>query len=330
MRKTIYSVLCIALKAKLPSFRAGVILMQPGLSEKSLRILATTSLFLLLLVCAACGGSSSSSTAASGALTGNWQINLFQEYPGKPAQYPVTGFLEESSGSALTGSLNVAVPTSVNNSTCEGEGVVSGTVSGQSVTFAINQGGAVLNFEGAIASGTMSGSYQESGACFGKEPATGTWTATMIPALNGSFTGNLVDSRYMSDLEYPNPPNPVPVSGTFTQTSNVGSSQASVSGTINAVGYPCFTTASLVGTISGQNLLLQIYGDTGQQIGTMGTSTDPVVVASSSGGISLTGDENSLQVLFVSTALGTSGPCPAISGNLTYDNAAVQLQLTSQ
>ena len=51
---------------------------------------------LLLLILTACGGGNSPSTAASGALTGNWQLNLVQEYPRPTTFLSVSGFVVEA------------------------------------------------------------------------------------------------------------------------------------------------------------------------------------------------------------------------------------------
>jgi len=289
-------------------------------SEKAMRSLATISLFLVLLVCAACGGSSSSSNT-TGALNGNWQLNLQQNYPSQQA-FSASGFLAESAGT-LTGSIVVPVAT---DGDCGGVGPVTGTVSGQNVTFSINQGGDILNFTGTVSGSTsMSGSYQESGACYLTHPATGTWTAALIPAVSGNFTGAFTNSQYMGLLTGTTNPAPIQVSGSLFQSSNAGGSQASVSGTITAVGYPCFSTASLVGTVTGQSLLLTVYADTGEQIGSLGNVDNPLLVASASGGVSVTGS----LTLGGSTESGSFGPCPPIAGGIVEDHAGAQLTITS-
>jgi len=194
--------------------------------------------------------------------------------------------------------------------------------------FSLNPGGTVFNFTGAIASDSqsMSGSYQAlGGACF-SNPTSGTWTATLIPSLHGSFTGTLM-SQYMATLNGASGPVPISVSGSITQSSNAGSATASVTGTITAVNYPCFATASMVGTISGQNVYLNLYDYSGTQIGTLGYSGgpgsvgNPATVQVATSGISLVDTASNGSGLFVES-------CPAIQTSnapISTDNASVTL-----
>lgn len=284
----------------------------------------TASLAWFLLISLGCGGGSSS-VSTSGPLSGNWQVNLVQNYPGPQTQLSVSGFLTQSSNS-LAGSVQGPTTTSASgNTTCGGVGPLAGTVSGQSVSFSVSPGGTVFNFTGTISSDntSMSGTYQaETGACF-IDPSTGTWTAALIPPLNGSFTGTIIDSQYMA--AFTGSSSPINVSGTLSQTPNVGGNSASVSGTITAQGYPCFATASLTGTISGSSVLLSVYSYNGDLIGSIGSKSNPAILASSSTGTSLTTGQDGLQL-----GAAGSGPCPSIQvngANMTTDAAEVALTL---
>ena len=293
-----------------------------------MKVFAASSLSILILTFLACGGSSSNSQA-TGALSGNWQLNLTEEFPRPPAQLFAGGFLAQPNGSTLTGSVQGPFLINLNGSgLCGGVGTLTGTVNGQNVSFSLNPGGTVFNFSGVIASGSqsMSGSYQAlGGACF-SNPTSGTWTATLIPPLNGSFTGTLM-SQYMATLNGASSPVPVSVSGSITQSSNAGGATASVTGTITAVNYPCFATASMVGTISGQNVYLNLYDYTGTQIGTLGYTGgpgsvgNPATVQVATSGVSLVDTADSGSGLFV-------GSCPAIQTSnapVSTDNASVTL-----
>jgi hypothetical protein len=161
---------------------------------------------------------------------------------------------------------------------------------------------------------------------------SGTFTASLVPPLNGSFTGTLANSLYMAELTGVAPPAPIAVSGSFTQSANAGASNASISGTITAIGYPCFSTASVTGTISGQNVYLDVFDYNGQQIGTIGlpgivgTPGTPATLVVNSGSVSLTGTGSAQSGL----SLGASGtpPCPAIGlSNITSDTADVDFTL---
>ena len=285
-----------------------------------MRILAASSLALLLLLSASCGGGSgsgSSSNAPDGPLSGNWQLNLVQNYPAPQTLLSVSGFLVESS-SGLTGSVQGPTIISPNGKRdCGGVGPVVGTITGQSVTFSLSPGGTVFDFTGSISSDntTMSGSYQAlGGACFTK-PTSGSWSASLIPPLNGTFAGTLSNSEYMTLLTGVSPPAPIAVSGTFAQTENFGASNATLTGTINAVGYPCFQSVSVSGTISGQNVILSVFGYGGTQIGVLGTSSGPAVAASGPDGITLsTVGTNGTLTLGKVSATTSVGPCPPLNG----------------
>jgi len=296
------------------------------------RILATTSLTFLLLAAAACGGggSSSSSNATGSPLSGNWQLNLVQQEPAPQTALSVSGFLLQSSN-ALSGSVQVPPVAAHNN--CGGVSSLTGTINGTSVTFSVNEGGTTLSFTGTISSNnqSMSGDYQgPGGGCFTR-PTSGTWNAFLVPPLNGSFTGT-IDSQYMEVLQGATSAVPVMVSGTINQSTNAGTSNATLTGTITAVGYPCFTTVTLSGTISGQNVYLDIFGynnlpiGTLGQPGTVGTTGSPATVVVNSGKVSLV--DASTSGLFLGAFTGTSvaGPCPPIiSGNTTqtFDSGSI-------
>lgn len=283
-----------------------------------MKIIVATLLVVVLVIAVACGGTNSA-PAANGPLTGNWQFNLSQQYPLPPTAVSISGFLQSVSTS-LTGS--VAVPTGPSGN-CGGVAPLTGSVNGQNVSFSVSQNGTVLTFTGTVdfSFGTMSGSYSgPAGTCFNK-PTTGTWSAFLVPAISGSFTGTLSNSVYMGDL---GDTTPIPVSGTLTQSSAQGSN-ASVTGTITATGYPCMSTATLVGTVSGQNLILAVYSYTGEQIGYLGGGNTgaPVTIASGSSGTSLSGPF----ALGGTSTAGSYGPCPPIP--IKFDTATAQLTLST-
>jgi hypothetical protein len=293
------------------------------LLEKSVRILVTILLGLLLSIAVGCGSSSPAPTPYV-ALQGNWQFNLAQADPLPATTLSVSGFLQ-SQGATLTGSVSVPSDPSGN---CGGVVSLTGTQNSQNVNFSIDQNGTVLSFTGTIGSdvNSMSGTYAgPAGTCFNK-PTSGTWTAVSIPPVNGAFTGNLANSQYMTVLTGLNPPKPIPVSGTLTQSASADGSNASVTGTITATGYPCFNTATLVGTVSGQNLVLAVYSYAGEQIGSLGTGAAPLTVSSSTTGISLSG----LLTLGGIAGSGQFGPCPAIENGLVEDFADACFVISSQ
>lgn len=290
-------------------------------SGTSVGTLARIPLVFLLLTLAACGGGPISSSPASGPLSGNWQLSLLQESPPPLTTLSASGFFWESNN-ALTGS--VQIPAEGTDGQCGGVSSVTGTVSGQNVTLFLNEGGTELSLTGIISSDnkSISGDYLGPGGGCLAAPTTGTWNAFLIPQLNGAFTGTLSNSQYMAVLTGLSPPAPIAVSGTLTQGPGMGASNATLTGSITAVGYPCFRTVSLTGTISGQNVYLDVFAYNGEQIGTLGVpglpgiNGTPATVVVGSNGVSLTGTgEGGL-------SLGVSGACPAItgtSGTLTTD-----------
>lgn len=279
------------------------------------KVFPATACACLLSLLTACGSTPRSSNPTGGALSGNWQLSLFQEEPRPTQTLAVSGFVRESSNS-LSGSF--AFPQSTVNGNCAGVATVTGTVNGQSIQLSANQGGTVLSFTGTISSDgqSMSGNYQGlGGGCFTR-PTTGTWSGILIPPLNGNFTGTLSNSTYMPLVNGVVPPAPIAVTGTLTQSPNNGASNATLQGTITAVGYPCFSTASLTGTISGANVILALFGYNGEQIGSIGSPNTPGVAAAGSAGPTLTGTGGTSGLtLGGSTPTGVFGPCPPLLNN---------------
>jgi hypothetical protein len=277
------------------------------------RLLAVALLAASVLSHSGCG-SSSVSPPPPGALSGNWQFNLIKNNPFQQEQLFASGFLQQSNGD-LTGSVQGPTTTAVSGTvTCGGIGPLAGSISGQNINFTLDPGGTTINFTGTVSidQKLMSGSYAAlGGACY-DYPTSGTWTASLVPALNGSFKGTL-NSNYMAALTGSANPVPVSVSGSFTQTPNAGGSTASLTGTISAVGYPCFTTASLTGTISGQNIYLSVYGYNGLQIGSIGQAQlpggalTPAILTVTSTGLVVTGPNSTSGF-----NLNLGNPCPAV------------------
>jgi hypothetical protein len=286
------------------------------------RACATVLLAMIWLMVSGCGNGKSAlpTTPQNGPLSGNWQFNLYQDYPRPPTPFGISGFMTESSNAVMG---NLEVPALGPSAQCGGVSAVTGSVSGQNVTLAVNNFGSIINLNGTVSadSTSMSGDYQAlGGACF-TATTTGTWNALQIPPLNGNFTGTL-DSIYMEDVTGSSSAVPIAVSGTMTQEDNAGASNATVTGTINAVGYPCFTVATVSGTISGQNVYLNLFGYNGEQIGILGSpppgpsnAGSPAVATVTSTGLSLV-DNGGLDIgVKTNTSIGGAGPCPPVSGN---------------
>jgi hypothetical protein len=283
------------------------------------RVFGTISLALLFLVSVSCGGGSHPAPSTNNALSGNWQFTLNQSYPGPTnTTLSISGFLAQGDD-AITGS--VQAPSEGTKNLCGGVSPLSGTINGQSVAFSVNEAGTTFSFTGAISSDSqsMSGDYQaQGGACF-IQSTTGTWNAFLIPPVNGNFTGT-IDSSYVGFLQTGlagSASVPIPVSGSIAQSPSAGASNATLTGTITAVGYPCFTTVSVTGTISGQNVYMDVFDYNGNQIGTLGVppaspgvAGTPATVMTTTTGMSLVGDGEAGLAL----GNGAINPCPPLTG----------------
>jgi hypothetical protein len=272
------------------------------------------SLFGPLLACtilglAACGSGNSSSSSNNGPLSGNWQITASQERP--PAQFSVSGFLLQSN-SSVTGT--VARP----GQGCAGPVPLTGTVSGQNVTLSVNSG--TMSLTGSISSDgkSMSGVYETLQGDCTRQATTGTWTALQVPPITGKFTGTLSNSAYMQVVTGVIPPAPIAVSGSLSQSDNIGSANATLTGTITAVEYPCFNTASLTGTISGTSVIFSVFSFDGTQIGSIGIPGNPAFLSVGPTRTILNGigSDRSGQGLTLGTFVAgqESGPCPKLVG----------------
>jgi hypothetical protein len=199
-------------------------------------------------------------------MSGNWQFTLTRH--NSTQVWTFSGFLLQSDKN-VTGSFIL------NAAGCQGVGPVNGTFDGQNLQLTVGALGQDFSLSGAMASGTsasgtsatntvisMTGQFTDpAGGCIGFS-STGTWTAVRVLPLSGSFHGSFVDST--NDVT-------VNVSGTLTQGTNVGASNATLSGTINATGTHSFcsylTNSTIAGFISGTSATLIFYAPDGTIIG---------------------------------------------------------------
>jgi hypothetical protein len=258
-------------------------------------------LIILALTLTSCGGSGRTTSAQDDRqVRGNWQFSLKtttgDSFVGSPLQ---GGFLVKRNGS-ITGQIgfSIVLPPSSSggaNTTCNsGTATVTGTVSGQSVNLTAvvgtldangNQttqtltltGGTLSSDNSSIQSGTYTltaGYANVNGqlvAC-GVAQDAGTWSATLVPPLTGGFQGFFHSTTGTSFANQD-----FAVSGTLTQGPNTGAASATVTGTLLFQDpvtllndYPCLTTVSVNGTISGNNVLLQLFSTNGTVVGQIG------------------------------------------------------------
>ena len=195
----------------------------------------TLAFAVLLSLCSfGCGGGSNSTepvgpTGPQNAdVSGAWQAKATSNTPGLTPVY-VEANLTETNG-AVTSTAAAVIDS------CLGTGTgptLTGTVSGNSVMLTSTFDGLTVSLSGTVSGSTMSGTYTASGACVD----AGTWTATKMPLLSGSYSGSLFSNS--------NPNQAIPTLATIsTNSSFVISGSASVSSV-------CFNQFSLSGTQVG-------------------------------------------------------------------------------
>lgn len=229
--------------------------------------IATIVLASWLAFLTACGGGSSSQPAG-GQLAGNWQFTLLRN----PAQTIIktqSGFLLQA-GESVTGTLMLG------GATCTGLGSLTGTVSGNAVSFTVQQTAQTITMSGNLDAGgsSMSGSYTVLAQGCGVSES-GIWSAVQVPAVTGTFSGtltSLVDGSTAS------------VTATLKQGSNTGANWAAISGTITSpapsqpdLQSPCFTSGTISGSISGTEMVWNVLAGDGSQQGqvVMTLASDP-------------------------------------------------------
>ena len=253
--------------------------------KRAVRFLDAGLLLAFAFLSLSCGGGKAPSTSStSSAISGNWQIALTRH--NSTEQWTFSGFLLQS-GTTVNGSFILGAG-------CQGVGPVTGTFDGQNLQLTVGSFGQDFTLTATLPSGsttetTMSGQFSTlQGGCV-DFTSSGTWTATRIPPLSGSFQGSFVAAG-TGGLT-------VNVIGTLTQSPNIGASNATISGTMSAVGAPAFCSyignTTVTGLISGTSAILNFYGPDGSLIGQApypGGAFGPLTV--SSDGSSMTGSFN--------------------------------------
>lgn len=217
-------------------------------------------LLALPLLMTACGGSSKS-VSSSGAISGNWEMSL-QKSDSTLAPKTQSGFLLQNGNIVTGGVIFTDIP-------CSGVGSVAGTINGTAISLVVDPTGTSVNLSGIIGAGqtSMSGDYTIlSTGCGGSQtaPQQGTWTANLVAPLSGNIQGSFSSNVHSTTYT---------MTGQVTQGANTGVSSAPLTGTLTATGY-CFTTANIVGSISGTAVVFNLVDPDGTQIGQVaGTTT---------------------------------------------------------
>ncbi len=222
-----------------------------------------------LVVLAGCSGSSTAPPIVGG-LAGNWQFAL-QKTTTPRTTTLLSGFLQQT-GKAVTGAVELTPPLA-SAPPCGGSFQVTGTNDGQNVTLTVNEGGATVSLTGTGGASTMGGTYSLVASGCGKDES-GTWTATLVKPLTGTFTG-VLHSMDSSGLLPVIQGSDFAVTGQLLQSGNIGATRATLTGTLSVpnLNYPCFTDATLSGSITGTSVQLNIVGTNGVVLGTIGSGT---------------------------------------------------------
>jgi len=183
-----------------------------------------------------------------GTATGNWQVKFTADTAGN--QRTGGGFLGQV-GSSVTGAFVLA-------GSCAGNGNVSGSIDRQDVSMSLSQIGQKLSLLGTISQDnkTMSGTYASTVTSCETLPETGSWTATQVQAVNGTFSAIFTSSQGLGTVH---------LTGTLTQQAKPnGGILANLNGPLSSSDSPCVVLASgtqlaLQGTITGTEVSFQIF-----------------------------------------------------------------------
>jgi hypothetical protein len=295
----------------------------------------TVALLVATMMLSSCGSNNNSNNTQvnDNSLEGNWQFTMAPPPDGSFLGGLQGGFLLETN-STITGSAAYAVSLPLLPYPCNsGSSQVTGTITDQTVSLTAVAGSQTLTLTGTLSfdGTTVVGTYSSTAGTAGDGSACGTvqsglqWSAVLVPTITGPIQGNFHSTGGPAGLAEQD----FLVSGGLFQAANTGASSAVVTGnltflnaTTNLSDYPCFTSASLSGQVSGNIVNLQIVGPDGSILGGIGelpgsngvTGVNPVTITSATGGAILNGGGPTYIV-------GTNS-CPQSSGStLTVGNA---------
>jgi hypothetical protein len=317
-----------------------------------LLLLLAAALLAATMTLSACGGSSSGAAQQSATLSGNWQFTVAPPSDGSFLGGLQGGFLQQQNGT-VTGAAVYAVSLPGLLIPCNsGSAPITGTISSQNVTLTAVAGTETFTLTGTLSSdgSTMVGTYVSTKGTAGDGTSCGTaqtglqWSAILVPPITGTIQGSFHSTGGSAGLGNQD----FAVSGALTQGENIGASNATVTGSLSfiepgmsASDYPCFSTASVNGQISGNSVILQIIGTSGSTIGQIGepagsfgsTGVNPVTFNSVNGANILQGLQPTYMVaagacggsLGSTVTAGDYGNiCLAVGGTLGSTNACQQ------
>ncbi len=220
-----------------------------------------------LAVTAGCGGKQI--PFDQGVVTGNWQLNMVADVSAN--QRNGGGFLGQVD-QAVRGAFVLA-------GACAGTGNVSGTVDRQDVTLKFGQTGQSLTLIGVLSAdgSTMTGTYANTVTTCGL-PETGTWTATLVQPVQGSFAATFASSQGAGTVH---------LAGTLTQQLKPnGGTLALVTGPLSSTDSTCVVSPTaqpitLNGTITGTEIAFTVddpNGNLGNFSGTVSLDGKTITV----------------------------------------------------
>ena len=302
----------------------------------------------LIMALSACGGGSSSPPQSGAQVAGNWQFTM-QNPPGNSFTGGLQGGFLQQTGGSITGQVVFSIAATGSSLACNsGTATITGTISGQTVnitavvgtlgsdgtptTQTITLSGGTLSSDNStIQNGTYSltaGYANVNGQILpcGTAQDTGSWSATSVPPLSGAFQGffhSVIGNNSFHNQDFP-------VSGFFSQGDSSGASSATVTGTLVFEDpytllndYPCLTAASVNGQISGNSVVLQIFANSGSDVGQIGgiQTFAPVTYDNTQGGYVLHNvgkgsNGNGYAVVSTKACPGGSLTNPGDGGNL--------------
>jgi hypothetical protein len=212
-------------------------------------------------------------------LSGNWQFKVANPPDQSFVGGLQGGFLVQNNNS-LTGSVAFSISGSSAQICNGGSAAITGTISGQNVTFTAVAGTQTFTLTGSVSAdnSTMIGSYSSTagaanGAACGTAQSGLPWSANFVPPLVGAIQGGFHSTGGSSGLMNQQ----FPVTGLISQAENSGESSAVVTGTLTFVDpisllsvYPCIDTVTVNGRISGNTVTLQLIGSDGSNVGQIG------------------------------------------------------------
>jgi hypothetical protein len=212
-----------------------------------------------LVALTACGGGNGNSPSPVGSLSGNWQMVL-EKNSNANLSKTQSGFLLQA-GASLSGGVVIS-------GNCSGTGPAQGQVNGSNVTISVNQTDQTVNLTGTATSdgGSMSGNYSIlSSGCGTSE--IGTWTASQVKPLKGNLQGTFTSTLTPGVVFH--------FTGSVTQGSNTGASNATLSGSMTSTDAPsCFDSVSITGLISGTSVVFNFLASDGTALGAyLGSAT---------------------------------------------------------